>query len=374
MKNSIKKILITHSSNDHYGASKVLINTTDVLINNGFDIYLMLPNNGPLNDNQIIKKTNLKIINLGVFRKKYLTFFGLINRLYFIIKSSLFIKKFLKRNQIDLVYTNTSTLISPAIAAKLHAIPSIYHIHEIPNSNYIYLRFMTAFLNNFSRNIICVSKSVKEFWLKKGLNKNKLNLINNGFLFKKSKSKNLSKDKIIFTSISRIIPYKGHELLIDLFDLLCKKNNRINLQIIGDTLPEYQKYLDNLKLKVDNSSLNDRIKFMGFKNNIISVLSKSNFFIHTPISPDPFPTVIIEAIQTMTPVVTNDKGGAYEMLDNGKNGLIIQNQDIQKSVIEILEFINDKNKHKENTQSALNYAIKNFTKEKFENNILNIIG
>ena len=113
---------------------------------------------------------------------------------------------------------------------------------------------------------------------------------------------------------------------------------------------------------------------MGFKNNIISVLSKSNFFIHTPISPDPFPTVIIEAIQTMTPVVTNDNGGAYEMLDNGKNGLIIQNQDIQKSVIEILEFINDKNKHKENTQSALNYAIKNFTKEKFENNILNIIG
>ena len=48
----------------------------------------ILPNNGPLNNNETIKKTNLKIINLGVFRKKYLTIFGLINRLYFIIKSS----------------------------------------------------------------------------------------------------------------------------------------------------------------------------------------------------------------------------------------------------------------------------------------------
>jgi hypothetical protein len=116
LKNSIKKILIAHSSNDHYGASKVLINTIDIFIDNGFDIYLMLPYNGPLNNNQIVKKANLKIINFGVFRKKHFTFFGLINRIYFIIKSSLYIKKFLKNNQIDLVYTNTSTIISPSIA------------------------------------------------------------------------------------------------------------------------------------------------------------------------------------------------------------------------------------------------------------------
>ena len=171
MKNSIKKILIIHSSNDHYGASKVLINIIDVFINNGFDIYLMLPNNGPLNDNQIIKKTNLKVINLGVFRKKYFTFFGLINRLYFIIKSSFYIKKFLKRNQIDLVYTNTSTLISPSIAAKFAGIPSMFHIHEIPNGNPIYSRFIAAFLNIFPREIICVSKSVYDFWIINGLKK-----------------------------------------------------------------------------------------------------------------------------------------------------------------------------------------------------------
>ena len=32
------------------------------IINNGFDIYLMLPNNGPLNGNQIIKKTNQPLL------------------------------------------------------------------------------------------------------------------------------------------------------------------------------------------------------------------------------------------------------------------------------------------------------------------------
>ena len=151
MKNSIKKILITHSSNDNYGASKVLISIINILIEDGFDIYLILPNNGPLNNNKTIKKTNLEIINLGIFRKKYFTILGLINRLYYIIKSSIYIRKILKKNKIDLVYNNTSTLISPSVAAKLVGIPSIYHIHEIPNSNLVYSKFITLFLNNFSR-------------------------------------------------------------------------------------------------------------------------------------------------------------------------------------------------------------------------------
>ena len=373
LKNSTKKILLVHSSNDKYGASKVLINTIDIFVNNGFDIYLMLPNNGPLNDNQIIKKTNLKIIKLGAFRKKYFTFFGLINRIFFIIKSSLYIKKFLKRNQIDLVYTNTSTLISPSIAAKFAGIPSIFHIHEIPNGNPLYSRFITAFLNIFPKEIICVSKSVYDFWIINGLKKYKAKIIYNGFNIKKSKSKTLSNDKIVFTSISRIIPYKGHSLLIRIFEILCKKNKNIYLHIVGDTLPHYQKYLDKLKSDVKERGLFDRIIFLGFRNDTKSILENSNFFIHTPISPDPFPTVIFEAIQSKTPVITNNLGGAIEILNDGKNGLIINNNLIEESTRKILAYIDNQGLQKENIEKAFNYVCNSFTKEKFERKIINTI-
>ena len=374
MKNSIKKILIAHSSNDNYGASKILISTIDIFIKNGFDIYLILPNNGPLNNNEIIKKTNIKILKLGVFRKKYFTIFGLINRLYYIIISSIHIRKFLKKNQIDLVYINTSTLISPSIAAKFYGIPSIYHIHEIPDSNSIYTRFMTPFLNNFSRNIICVSKSVKDFWIQKGIKNNKLEIINNGFIFKNIKPKVFKNEKIIFTSISRIIPYKGHVLLIEIFDALFKKNNKIQLQIVGDTLPQYQKYLDDLKLNIKKKGIDDSIIFLGFRNDISYILNNSNFFIHTPISPDPFPTVIFEAIQAKIPVITNNLGGAIEILNNGNNGLIIENNLINKSVEDILKYIENHDFQKENIENAFQYVYKNFSLENFEKKILRIIG
>ena len=104
MKKSINKILLAHSSNDLYGASKILLNLIEFFISEDYEIHLFLSNNGPLNENPLIKKCKLNVLELGVFRKKYFNFFGLINRLYFIIKSSFLIKKYIIKNRIDLVY------------------------------------------------------------------------------------------------------------------------------------------------------------------------------------------------------------------------------------------------------------------------------
>ena len=178
-----------------------------------------------------------------------------------------------------------------------------------------------------------------DFWTMNGLDKSKAKIIYNGFNIKKSKSKILSNNKIVFTSISRIIPYKGHSLLIKIFEMLCKKNNNIYLQIIGDTLPEYQKYFDELKIDIKKRGLNNKIKFLGFREDVISILNKSNFFIHTPLSPDPLPTVIFEAIKCKTPVITNKMGGAYEILDQGNNGLIIKNDLVEESIENIISYL-----------------------------------
>ena len=373
MKNSIKKILIAHSSNDKYGASKVLISIIEIFINNGFEVHLFLPNNGPLNENKIIKKTKLNIINLGVFRKRYLTVFGLINRLYFIIKSSLFIKKYLKKNQIDLVYTNTSTLISPSIAAKFSGIPTVYHIHEIPNSSKIYTKFLVNFLKIFSNKVIAVSNSVKNYWSSSGLSKDKIIVIYNGFKFNFKARKNLINKNINFINISRIIPYKGHLFLIDLFYMLSKFKKDIRLNIIGDTLPEYERYFKILKDKVLEYNLEEEVQFLGYKNDIKKNLCNSDFFIHCPISPDPLPTVIFEAIESNLPTICTNQGGAYEILDSGNNGLMIDSLSVSKSCQLILKYIDDKYLQKKNVNDSQNFVKKNFQINSFNNNLKKLI-
>jgi len=150
LKKSINKILIAHSSNDLYGASKILLKIIEFFISEGYEIHLFLPNDGPLNKIPLIQNCKLNISELGVFRKKYFNFFGLINRLYYIIKSSFLIRRYILKNRIDLVYINTSTIVSPSIASKFINIPSVYHLHEIPDSSKIYTRFLVNFFKIFT--------------------------------------------------------------------------------------------------------------------------------------------------------------------------------------------------------------------------------
>ena len=81
----MKNILILHSSNDLYGASRVLLNIVDCFNEKGYSVHVILPSHGNLDDKLIHKVHNLSHYNLGVFRKKYLNFFGLFNRFYKII-------------------------------------------------------------------------------------------------------------------------------------------------------------------------------------------------------------------------------------------------------------------------------------------------
>ena len=374
MKKSTTKILLAHSSNDLYGASKILLNIIELLINEGYKVYLFLPEKGPLHENNIIKKCNVNIIEFGVFRKRYFNFFGLINRFYHIIKSTFVIRSFILKNKIDLVYTNTSTLISPTIASKLSGIPSIFHVHEIPISSKLYTKFLVTFFNIFSNKVISVSNSVRNYWIANGLVKEKIKTIYNGFNFNFQTKKKLSESELVFCNVSRIIPYKGHLFLIELFNELSKFKNNLILNIIGDTLPEYESYYYELKVKVEQYDLTKKINFIGYQSDVKKYLEKSNFFIHCPIKPDPLPTVIFEAIESNTAVIFTNLGGSYEILDSGKNGLNIDHLYLKKSVESILQFIDNRFEQEKNIRNAKRFVKKNFPLNSFNYNLKTLIS
>ena len=213
MKN--KKILILHSSNDLYGASKIFLQITHLLNSKGYQVHVVLPSKGPL-DNFIHNDVFISYFNLGVFRKKYLNFFGIINRIVRIYKAIFFLKSYIIINKIDLVYTNTSVIWASGFVSKFLKKPSVYHIHEIPFGSLIYKHISRFVLNLISDSVICVSNAVLIYW-KKNIKKSKLIRIYNGILRPKVLKKNLCNKKIVLTNVSRITPYKGHKYLIEIF-------------------------------------------------------------------------------------------------------------------------------------------------------------
>ena len=79
MKNSIKKILLFHSSNDLYGSSKIFLKILDVL-KDDYLIETIIPKGKSLSKKIISKKIKTSFHDVGIFRKKFINFFGLIKR------------------------------------------------------------------------------------------------------------------------------------------------------------------------------------------------------------------------------------------------------------------------------------------------------
>jgi glycosyltransferase involved in cell wall biosynthesis len=371
MKN--KKILILHSSNDLYGASKIFIQIIELLKSNGHQIHVVLPSKGPL-DKMIsqIKGINVSYYSLGVLRKKYLTPLGLINRLVTNVKAINFLSKYIKFHSIDLVYTNTSTILCGGIVAKKNGIPSIFHIHEIPIGNKLYELLSGKIINRYSSKILTVSNSVKNHWLKH-VSEKKIERIYNGIVFKKTDSLiklERDQDDFVITSVARLIPYKGHGYLIDVADELIKKSIKFKFLIVGDTLSSYVSYEKSVKQKVKDLGLENQIKFLGFREDVSSILKQSDLFIHPAISPDPLPTVLFESLHNNLPTAATNLGGAIEILDNGNNGLLFPYNDPKKAANLINEYCSNiklQKKHLENSKK--NFKI-NFSSESFNKNIL----
>ena len=367
-----KKLLLLHSSNDLYGASKIFLQLIDLLTKNGFDVHIIIPEKGMLDDFLIKKDIKIEYFELGVLRKKYLNPLGLINRAAANVKAIAFLSDYIKDHSIDLVYTNTSTILCGGIAAKRTGVPSLFHIHEIPTGNKLYEFLSGKIINWYSSKVLTVSNSVKQHWLKY-IDDKKITRIYNGIILRESDSiikLERDQDDFVITSVARIIPYKGHSYLIDIANKLIKKSSKFKFLIVGDTLSSYVSYEKSVKQKVKDLGLENQIKFLGFRNDISSILKQSDLFIHPAIAPDPLPTVLFESLHNDLPSVATNLGGAIEILDNGNNGLLIPYNDPKKAANLINEYCSNnklQKKHLENSKK--NFKI-NFSSESFNKNIL----
>jgi glycosyltransferase involved in cell wall biosynthesis len=364
-----KRIIILHSSNDLYGASKVLVQLIEILIDIGFEINLILPYKGPL-DSLLNNKVKISHKNLGVFRKKYLNFFGVFNRIIKILNAIFFLNKIIKKNKIEFVYTNTSVIIAGGIIAKIHGLKSYFHIHEIPKNNF-YSLIISHIINICSDKIIVVSNAVKDHWIR--LRSENVYKIYNGINFKTKKNVKFKKNnQITFTNIGRLIPYKGHIYFIKIAKELLRKNSNLKFYIVGDTFKGYEHYERELKDLVKCYRLQKKIIFTGYQNDISKYLLKSNFFLHTTIEPDPLPTVIFEAILSKTPIIATNHGGVVEIIDFGKGGLLIPYNDHIQAGNLIEKYLLNKRLIKQQREYALDFTIKNFSYENFKKNIIKL--
>jgi hypothetical protein len=97
------RILLLHSSSDLYGASKIFLQTVQLLKKQGHTCYVVVSAKGPLVEK--LKQDNIQvtIINLGIIRRKYFSPLGIINRFNKWYQASALLYKYIEQYGIELV-------------------------------------------------------------------------------------------------------------------------------------------------------------------------------------------------------------------------------------------------------------------------------
>lgn len=345
-------ILFIHGASDLYGSGRILSDIVKVATKNGHYCWIILPENGELCSLLINPNVIVLFKDVGVIRRKYLNIIGIINRIYNIIVSLFYLTYIIKKNKIDLVYSNTIAIISGSIIAKLLVIKHIWHIHEILESPRILVKFLSILLDKLSLYCIAVSNAVKNHWVNYGVNESKILMIYNGinyksFLSTSSKIRHelhIPDNYTVVGMIGRISKLKGQEYFVKIAANLVRFNNEIIFVMVGDVFPGNEYIYKNINSLINKHELNSIVHILGFRKDIADILASMDIYIHPSVQPDSLPTSVLEAMSAGKVVFATNNGGANEIIMDGMTGYFIPDNDPFLAAIIISKLLKQKNK------------------------------
>ena len=199
--------------------------------------------------------------------------------------------QYLKKKQIDVLFLNLSQdLKFGGISGHKAGVEKIIYRRgsAIPIKNRFYTKYL---LEDCVTDIIANSRSTKKTILMNTsdwLNRNKIEIIYNGLKIDQIKNKihdealnvreefNINSNDIIISNVGRLSRQKGHKYLLKAIKLIKKRIKDFKVLIIGKGELESEIRNEAKKLQIM-----DKVIFAGFRDDIYTILSQSDFLLHT---------------------------------------------------------------------------------------------
>ena len=176
-------------------------------------------------------------------------------------------------------------------------------------------------------------------------------------LIEKKKNTKKKKNKIIkIIFLANLIPYKNHNMIIKVANLLpCKLKYEILL--VGKGTKEY---VACLKKKVKKLKLENKISFLGQIQNPNYLLDKSDIGILCS-NEEGLSNSILEYMNFNLPIVATKVGGNTEMIKNNFNGYLVKTNDYIDFTKKLEKLITDKKMRNRFGNNNLKILKKNFS-------------
>lgn len=135
-----------------------------------------------------------------------------------------------------------------------------------------------------------------------------------------------------FAFIGRVMKAKGVEQYLDAAQFITKKYPNTKFHVCGYCETEYKGRLDEL---VKNGT----VIYHGMVRDVRTIHQISHCTIHPSFYPEGMSNVLLESCACARPVITTDRSGCREIVENGVNGYIVKQRDSADLIEKIEKFI-----------------------------------
>ena len=154
-------------------------------------------------------------------------------------------------------------------------------------------------------------------------------------------------EKYVFC-ISRIDSNKGHDMLLNAFDIVRKEVEDVDLVIGGGSPNPKERELSlkaGMKKIVDECGMQDRVHIIGYvPDELMAPYYRQSRMFALPSLFEPFGMTTTEAMACGTPVVASKFGGIKTVINTGENGVLIDPTNTEEFATAIIDLLKDREK------------------------------
>lgn len=274
--------------------------------------------------------------------------------------------------QVSLVHLNNSLAgnLEGILAARMQRVKCVQHLRGYEYNSLesrLAARWVTCF--------IAVSKSVADSLLPLGVPRERIRVIYDGIDFEDSVAKSVEplaagtfeSGNFKIGLVGSLIPWKGQRVFVEAAAILINdmKMRDTRFFLIGDIVPGGEDYRRELEQLAAAANISDHLVFVGHQDNVYKFLTRLDLVVHASILPEPFGRVIIEAMALARPVIATSMGGPLEIIEHGRDGLLVRAGDPRSLAESVHELITNSDQRRLIASAAKLKVTTQFTLSRF---------
>ena len=317
-----------------YGADKMLLRVLREMLPMAEPI-VVIESEGELADAVRAMSCQVIVREMGVLRRAYMTPTGLLNRAWHTLRSASWLARYIRENDIRLVFTSTVSVPASGLAARMARRPHLWFIQEILSGKAAVLSFLvrrlsTRILANSEACARSIYRGHKPTARKicvayPGVDARLFDHANGAAIRCKYGA---GKGQILIGLVGRLHYWKGQDYFLDALRELKKRNvNGFLALLVGEAYRDYADYRRQLEDKARQLGLGEQVIFCGHINDTASVFKGLDIVVAPSTQPEPFGLVVAEAMAARRPVIATAWGGPKEMIRDEESGFLISPDD-----------------------------------------------